>query len=190
MKRLLIAAVALATVGLAALPASSMAATSVGVDINIGDPYRGGALHFFVDVRPRGGARRAEDRHAIAIARRRAQPRQRVHHLPQAHDRRGNHLFDGFLVVEAHRGLVISQSGLVCHDPRVSSRPVSGRARRAATSRQSRDPGRRASGGAQRNCGTAAGCPGSGSCPAGASCKAPGSRRTATAPKPSTTTFG
>lgn len=46
MKRLLIAAVALATVGLAALPASSMAATSVGVDINIGDPYRGGALHF------------------------------------------------------------------------------------------------------------------------------------------------
>jgi hypothetical protein len=46
MKRLLLAAVALATVGLAALPASSMAATSVGVDINIGDPYRGGALHF------------------------------------------------------------------------------------------------------------------------------------------------
>lgn len=46
MKRLLITAAALATVGLAGLPASSMAATSVGVDINIGDPYRGGALHF------------------------------------------------------------------------------------------------------------------------------------------------
>lgn len=46
MKRLLMAIVALATVGLAALPASSMAATSVGVDISIGDPYRGAALHF------------------------------------------------------------------------------------------------------------------------------------------------
>lgn len=46
MKRLLMAAVAVATVGLASLPASSMAATSVGVDINIGDPYRGAALHF------------------------------------------------------------------------------------------------------------------------------------------------
>ena len=46
MKRLLMSAVALATVGFAALPASSMAATSVGVSINIGDPYRGAALHF------------------------------------------------------------------------------------------------------------------------------------------------
>lgn len=46
MKRLLITAAALATVGFAALPASSMAATSVGVSINIGDPYRGAALHF------------------------------------------------------------------------------------------------------------------------------------------------
>jgi hypothetical protein len=46
MKRLLMAAVALATVGFAAIPASSTAATSVGVSINIGDPYRGGALHF------------------------------------------------------------------------------------------------------------------------------------------------
>lgn len=46
MKRLLLAAAALATVGFAALPASSMAATSVGVSINIGDPYRGAALHF------------------------------------------------------------------------------------------------------------------------------------------------
>jgi hypothetical protein len=46
MKRLLMTAVACATVGFAALPASSMAATSVGVSINIGDPYRGAALHF------------------------------------------------------------------------------------------------------------------------------------------------
>lgn len=46
MKRLLMTAFAAATVGLAALPASSKAATSVGVDINVGDPYRGGAIHF------------------------------------------------------------------------------------------------------------------------------------------------
>lgn len=46
MKRLLMTAVALATVGFAALPASSNAETRVGVSINIGDPYRGAALHF------------------------------------------------------------------------------------------------------------------------------------------------
>lgn len=46
MKRLLIAAAALATLGLAGHPTSSIAATSVGVSINIGDPYRGAALHF------------------------------------------------------------------------------------------------------------------------------------------------
>ena len=46
MKRLLITAVALASLGLVALPASSTAATSVGVSINIGDPYRGAALRF------------------------------------------------------------------------------------------------------------------------------------------------
>jgi hypothetical protein len=46
MKRLLMTAFAVATVGFAALPASSKAETSVGVDINVGDPYRGGAIHF------------------------------------------------------------------------------------------------------------------------------------------------
>lgn len=46
MKRLLITAAAFASLGMVALPCSSMAGTSVGVSINIGDPYRGAALHF------------------------------------------------------------------------------------------------------------------------------------------------
>jgi hypothetical protein len=46
MKRLLFTAAALASLGLAGLPQSSWASTRVGVSINIGDPYRGGALHF------------------------------------------------------------------------------------------------------------------------------------------------
>jgi len=45
MKRLLFTA-ALLAVGLSTLTASSKAGTSVGVSINIGDPYRGAALHF------------------------------------------------------------------------------------------------------------------------------------------------
>lgn len=46
MKRLLITAAAFASLGLAALPNTSSASTRVGVSINIGDPYRGAALHF------------------------------------------------------------------------------------------------------------------------------------------------
>lgn len=46
MKRLLITAAAFASLSLATFHATSMAATSVGVSINIGDPYRGAALHF------------------------------------------------------------------------------------------------------------------------------------------------
>jgi hypothetical protein len=46
MKRLLIAAAAFASLGLVALPQLSSASTRVGVSINFGDPYRGGALHF------------------------------------------------------------------------------------------------------------------------------------------------
>ena len=46
MKRLLITAAAFASLGLVTLHAPSSAATSVGVSINIGDPYRGAALHF------------------------------------------------------------------------------------------------------------------------------------------------
>ena len=46
MKRLLITAAALASLGMVTFPGSSMAGTSVGVSINIGDPYRGAALHF------------------------------------------------------------------------------------------------------------------------------------------------
>jgi hypothetical protein len=46
MKRLLITAAALASLGLVGLPQLSSASTRVGVSINIGDPYRGGALHF------------------------------------------------------------------------------------------------------------------------------------------------
>jgi hypothetical protein len=46
MKRLLITAAAFASLALATFPAASSAATSVGVSINIGDPYRGAALRF------------------------------------------------------------------------------------------------------------------------------------------------
>jgi hypothetical protein len=46
MRRLLITAAAFATLGLAVLHVPSTASTRVGVSINIGDPYRGAALHF------------------------------------------------------------------------------------------------------------------------------------------------
>jgi len=46
MKRLLVTAAAVASLGFAALPVTSMASTRVGVSINIGDPYRGAALRF------------------------------------------------------------------------------------------------------------------------------------------------
>jgi hypothetical protein len=46
MKRLLITAAAVVSLGVAAVPAPANAATSIGVAINVGDPYRGAALRF------------------------------------------------------------------------------------------------------------------------------------------------
>jgi hypothetical protein len=46
MKRILMTAAALASLAFAAAPSTTQAATSVGVSIHIGDPYRGGSFHF------------------------------------------------------------------------------------------------------------------------------------------------
>jgi hypothetical protein len=46
MRRILLAAATLASLAMAAMPISAQAATSVGISIRIGDPYRGATLRF------------------------------------------------------------------------------------------------------------------------------------------------